>query len=245
MIGGYAFSGCSSLSKVTIGNGVTTIENGAFGGCTALTSITIPSSVKSIGEGTFVLCSSLKEFKGQFASSDSRCLIADGVLLAFAPAGLTLYTIPGSVTTIGPFAFEGSSLTNITIPDHIKTIGKGAFGSCTSLSDVTIGNGVETIDIYAFQFCIALTAIAIPANVKTIASSAFFHCTALNSIYCKATTPPALGEYAFFYYYDSNYSALYNDNGRIYVPASSSHSILNAYKAAPNWGAYASQMREY
>jgi hypothetical protein len=52
-IGYRAFSNCSSLTSVTIGNSVTTIGEGAFSGCSSLTSVTIPNSVTSIGRNAF------------------------------------------------------------------------------------------------------------------------------------------------------------------------------------------------
>jgi hypothetical protein len=47
------------LTSVTIGNGVTSIDNFAFGYCTGLTSVVIPNSVTSIGVGAFAWCSEL------------------------------------------------------------------------------------------------------------------------------------------------------------------------------------------
>lgn len=40
-----AFSGCSGLTSITIGSGVTSIGYWAFAGCTSLTSVTINSSI--------------------------------------------------------------------------------------------------------------------------------------------------------------------------------------------------------
>ena len=54
---GDAFSGCTSLTSVTIGDSVTSISNSAFSGCTSLTSVTIGSGVTNIGAYAFYGCS--------------------------------------------------------------------------------------------------------------------------------------------------------------------------------------------
>ena len=60
-IGSYAFSSCTSLTSITIPDSVTSIGEHAFSDCSGLTSITIPNSVTSIGRYTFGSCSKLKE----------------------------------------------------------------------------------------------------------------------------------------------------------------------------------------
>ena len=56
-IGFEAFRGCSSLTSITIPEGVTSIGERAFDYCYNLASITIPDSVTSIGDGAFNGCS--------------------------------------------------------------------------------------------------------------------------------------------------------------------------------------------
>ena len=141
-----------------------------------MTSITIPDSVTEIGERAFRVCSSLEKFYGKFSSEDNRCLIIDGVLNSFAPAGLTSYTIPNSVTTIADYAFSGcSSLISITIPDRVTEIGEDAFSWCSSLTSITIPDSVTKIGMWAFSWC-----------------------SSLRSVYCQPTTPPT-GGFNMFY----------------------------------------------
>ena len=189
-IGNSAFSSCNSLTSLTIGDSVTTIGDNVFRYC-RFTSVTIPDSVTSIEEGAFIFCYRLTEFKGKFASEDSRCLIVNGTLNSFAiGCGLTEYTIPDSVTRIGENAFDDcSSLTSITIPDSVASIGYMAFGRCSSLTSITIPDSVAEIEDYAFAWCESLT-----------------------SAYCKATTPPSLGGTYLFYDIQTP---------KIYVPAES------------------------
>ena len=55
-IGNNAFEYCSSLTSITIPEGVTSIPQDAFEYCSSLTSVTIPQSVTSIGAWAFSDC---------------------------------------------------------------------------------------------------------------------------------------------------------------------------------------------
>ena len=171
------------LTEYTIPDNVTATTQSTFLGCDNLASITIPDNVVRIGEKGFTQCSNLKAFYGKFASEDNRCLIQDGRLVAFAPAGLTEYVIPDGVTEIGINTFSTCrNLTSVTIPNSVTTIGDNAFYGCSGLTDVNIGNNTASIGEYAFYCCSSLTSITIPDSVTSIGGRAFRDCSSLTSI---------------------------------------------------------------
>ncbi len=224
---------------ITFDGNVTKIGGQAFYNCSSLASVTIPEGVTSIESYVFVYCYSLIEFKGKFASEDGRCLIVDGEFIAFAPAGLTEYTIPEGVTSIGSYAFYNcKSLTSITIPDSVTSIGKSAFYNCTNITSITIPDSVTSIEMFTFCCCRSLASITIPDGVTSIGSDAFSNCSSLAEVYCKPTTPPTadLGGYSSWGAFD------YNASGRkIYVPTES----VGAYKTAEWWSDYADDFVAY
>ena len=176
-IGFKAFNDCFSLTSITIPNSVTLIGGNAFSGCQSLTSVSIPNSVTSIEEETFSGCSSL-----------TSITIPNSVTWIGSEAfsfclSLTSITIPNSVTWIGSEAFNYCwSLTSINIPNSVTEIDKGAFSDCESLTSVTIPNSVTWIGWGAFDGCSSLTYINIPNSVTAIGLGAFRGCSSLTSI---------------------------------------------------------------
>ena len=167
-IGNEAFYFCLRLTSFTIPSSVTSIGNEAFFWCTELTSITIPSSVTTIGDGAFSYCKSMMNITVDM--KNNTYISVNGVL--FNKAGKTIlcypagkagaYTIPSSVTIIGNRAFLGcADLTRITIPSSVTSIGNEAFRGCTSLTSVTVPSSVTTIGDGAFSFCYSMMNITV------------------------------------------------------------------------------------
>ena len=245
-IGRDAFSGCTSLTSITIPDSVTKIGDDAFEDCTSLTSITIPDSVTKIGYSAFRNCTSLTSV----TIPDSVTEIGGSAF--YGCTSLTSVTIPNSVTWIVEDAFRNcTSLTSITIPDSVTLIGYWAFDGCKALESVTIGNGVTSIEYRAFYGCTSLTSVTIGNGVTSIGEDAFRNCRSLTSVYCKPTTPPAISVYYYDPYYSNYGSFPFNSGMKIYVPRSSYEaytqysSYNNVEIAQQNWYMYESYIEPY
>ena len=179
VIGDYAFSGCSSLTSLTLPSSVTSIGGHAFEKCSGLTSLTLPSSITSIGEFAFRYCSGL-----------TSLTIPSGVTTidyyAFADCrGLTSLTLPSSVTSIGGHAFAWcSGLTSLTLHSSVTSIGDYAFAWCSGLTSLTLPSSVTSIGGHAFESCSGLTSLTLPSSVTEIDWSAFERCNNLKECNC-------------------------------------------------------------
>ena len=196
-IGDEAFSGCDSLTDITLRNSVKTLGDKVFYTCKNLENVEIPSTVTDIGEKTFYSCPKLKEavIRAGTVKKDTlyNCpalttlIISDNATLdaSFtarnAYASGTLETVKIGKGEIGDSAFNGcTSLTNVTLGDGVTSIGTSAFLKCTQLPSITIGNGVTSIGKNAFNGCTALTNANIGSGA--IGESAFNGCTSLVNV---------------------------------------------------------------
>ena len=180
-IGYSAFSECSGLTSVVIGNSVTSIGNCAFYGCSGLTSIEIPNSVTSIGGSAFYKCTGLTSVViGKSVTS------IGGDAFSYC-SGLTSVEFNAeNCTSMGSSSFPVfrccEALFTITIGEKVKNIPGCAFYYCSRLKSIKIPNSVTSIGGYAFRYCSGLTSIEIPNSVTSIGGSAFNKCSGLTSV---------------------------------------------------------------
>ena len=145
---------------------VTSIANNAFSGCSSLTEVSIPKGVTSIKGGTFAGCTNLMYISVENGNTkyDSRdncnAIVETGTNTLVAGCKNTV--IPNSVTSVGDWAFFGcSDLTSVTIPQSVKSIGSAAFWGCSGLTSVKIPKSVKSIGDHAFSYCFGMKSISV------------------------------------------------------------------------------------
>ena len=137
----YALACNSNLTSVTVGDGITRINEGAFYGCINLVDITIPF-VGSNKNGSIYESAAYESHFGyifgytiEYSNSPSYCHYSS--IYAGQYANYT-YNIPLNLKSV---TITGSS------------IGNGAFNRCVRLTSVTILNDVTYVGYYAFAHC--------------------------------------------------------------------------------------------
>lgn len=174
-----AFLG-TKLQTISLPSSVETLGRQAFES-TNLEHFNVPDNVSSIEESCFNNCSNLSSFSGKYASDDGRMLIVNNTVIAFAPHGLTEYTVPSDVKYIGGYSFWGAGLTSIVLSDGVEKIYQRAFEGCRNLTSISIPSSLTEIGNYVFMDCTSLESINIPGSIESL-GDAFARCSSLESI---------------------------------------------------------------
>ena len=177
VIGMGAFYFCENLKTVTVGKGLTRIEEAAFYECENLTGLTLPDGVTYIGEDAFCRCRNLASIN----LPNNITEIASGVFTSCN--SLTSINLPAGITSIGSWAFTHcSKLQNIIIPDKVTYIGEYAFCGCASFTSITIPDGITVIEKGTFDDCTNLTSIILPDSITSFGENVFQGCKSLATI---------------------------------------------------------------
>ncbi len=201
-IGYESFSGCTSLSQVSLHETLSEIGERSFEG-TAIKTIEFGKNVNSIGKDAFlgnkvlesiVVVEKNKEFStvdGVLYNKNGRSLIVYPVAKkgaftlpqgveeiregAFKNATLTDLTVPqdSALNTIRNNAFEGSKITSISLPEAVTVINAETFKNADKLKSIELGSAVTYIGKSAFEGAKSLAEISLPDAVRDVSTKAF------------------------------------------------------------------------
>lgn len=178
---GSNFAGCTSLTELTLGDGMTILPDQIFSGCTSLKSVRLPSKLDCFENSAFAGCTSLATVE-----------------------------IPEGVQEMGRAAFSGcTSLTKVAIPSTIKRwcitehleysnhaqIQNDAFKDCTSLAEITLAEGLAVMGYWAFDNT-ALTSVTVPSTVTEL-NYTFYNCKKLEEVILQEGAMTKIGQNAF------------------------------------------------
>lgn len=149
------------------GNTVTEIGEKAFYKDNTIESVDIPNTVTKIQYCAFSDTKNLKSVT--FKEGSKLRAISEQ---AFSCSGINTIDIPGTVDTIGSFAFFYSDIKSATIPKGVTEIENGVFDNCASLEKVELNYGIKRIGEYSFFACKSLKELIIPDSVTEIADLA-------------------------------------------------------------------------
>ena len=170
------------------------------------------------GSYTFSVCSNLVDFNfvgitsvGDSAFNSSKNLSAN-------------ISTANSFVTIGNNAFLSTKITGDLNAPNLTSFGTGGqcFYHCNLLNILNLGT-IKSIPGYTFADNPNLKVVYLPETLTSLYSRAFASDKLLEKVIILAQTPPTISGTPFE---GTNYTF------KIYVPYSSDHSVLDAYKSA-------------
>lgn len=120
----FVFQGLTTLTSLTIEDGVTTIGKSAFEGCSSLTAVVLPESVETVGMSAFASCTAL-----------------------------TSINFPSKLTTIPTGMLSNTALPEVVLPEGVTIIDNQAFMNIATLKSVTLPSTLEMIYMKVFEGC--------------------------------------------------------------------------------------------
>lgn len=187
-IGGFAFSKCTELVRVSIPSTVTSIGEFAFSGCEKLEEITIPASVTSVGNYLFGSCSALTSIRFGGTKAEWEALMKDANDWNLGCPVASVRCKNGVISIIEE-----------TTP-VVSTAQIDESGDYTDVLQFTLNSKENTYTVKGMENYSG-ESIVIPATyaglpVKTIGGHAFDTCTTLRSVVISEGVE-TIGGYAF------------------------------------------------
>ena len=164
-IGDWAFSGCTSLTSITMPDSVTSISKYAFDGCENITDV--------------YYCGSMDSWEEIEIEDENDDLIYN-TTIHFIVDPEWWSNISWNIDTEGTLTISGSGVIN---PDGYSIEEDIPWNSeHESIKNVVIEDGITGIGNYAFMECSNLETISIPASVTEIGDFVFYDMNSVKGI---------------------------------------------------------------
>lgn len=221
-IAGYAFSGASKLTEVTLNDGLIEIGRYAFSDCESLQTPVFPEGLERISENAFENCSSMTEkclipksvsALGRFAFAYDYNLTAIEIepesklnrlgYGVFGYCGIEDFTVPENVSTMGQEVFTGcKNLVTMTFEgeSQLERLAAWTFNGADALRRITFeeGSSLTTIEARALEGLVSLNHVDLKycTKLQEIDNYALNHCASLTDISLPQSLN-SIGRYAF------------------------------------------------
>lgn len=177
------FYQCTSLSKLTLGEGMTRIPDIMCYGCEKLYFLDFPSTIKEVGASAF-------SFSWlQIADLPEGCVkVCNG---AFQLAPLHYINMPNSLVEVEDLGFSLTNAEYVKCGTGLKKLGANSLQSAKLADYITLNEGLESIGYRALYGEAKISEITIPSTVKEIGDSALI-ITPLKRLVNLSKTPQPL-----------------------------------------------------
>lgn len=184
-IANYTYSG-QQLIMMTIKDSVEYIGRGAFYKC-PIYNVNLPSSLKRIDDYAFYGCTYANFGGNYYDLVIPRGTEYVGRSAFYNCSNVLSVDIPGSVKSIGDYAFYGCKVIGLTVEfaedsGEVDEDGNPIVEQVPVTGYIKLGEGIESIGDRAFQGCMSLESIVIPNSVTHLGSRVFYKCASLKSV---------------------------------------------------------------
>ncbi|MBO5866576.1 MAG: leucine-rich repeat protein, partial [Clostridia bacterium] len=154
-VGAYAFADCKALAQISLPNSVETIGEYAFAN-TAITTFAIPDALTTFGQGSVKGCkidSVTVANNTTFTANDNSLYANEGKTLLLQFGTVETLTLPSTVETINPWAFDGAKVTNLDVSALTETaLQKGSLRGIVGLQSLKVATFNSENKFLAYWF---------------------------------------------------------------------------------------------
>lgn len=199
----FAFSGCVSLQKINLPEGLLNVERYAFSGCDLRNGIELPESLETVGEGAFFISDHGINISATPFFSRWELVVPPGVqTLGEQAFGLNKFLGSIEMRSVIPsipartFGYC-QNLQTVSLPEGVLELGSKSFISADKLRNITLPDSLQICGEKAFAICRVLESVQFGSNLTEIGEKAFNDCPELSQIRFLGAAPTTVGENAF------------------------------------------------